>query len=455
MTTCECCVFRAVQNCPLLHFRPFNIIYWDEKLINIRHVENDLKVYNFYRKVFERTNELPINETPTLFSGDRLLKFTRYYVYCYDYHIQVMGERVIFVGVFDRVLCVFATAKITCGVYPRRQKRGKQKYLNTHPLRVTVEMERCTTLNVLYNSVQAKAHIEIILDEVITFFFHEADRHEDGLQRNILERVGVCVSLRLTQLLKYAVQLQLMVKKFCYSNCTCGGLGNECICARPYSCLETLNEFAAMRCFLPPLSAEDKELQRLERTLKWRVSGYQIFYYDRLYANVDYWLYETQCELDEPNRIICFYTTLKRLEGDNFAHCLCSYTIKYGYDESKGGHIYKRSVQQTMEFQHCEHDVTVFLGYQTKYRGIFQHLFCDRLTRVGKDIVDVNDSRVVEGVEMCSRLHGVLISQFLVYKMLIYLQRMMRVRCNAEIVCCQCSGSICKCISREATEKWP
>jgi hypothetical protein len=239
MTTCNCCVFKAIQNCPLLYLKPFCKIYWDEKLINFRHIENDLKVYDFYKKVFERINELQINETPMLFSGDRLLKFTRYYVYCYDYHIQVSGERVIFVGVFDWVLRVFATAKITCGVYPRRQKRGQQKYLDTNPLRVTVEMRNCTTLNVLYNSVAAKVHIEVILDEVITFFFHEAENlHEDRIQRNILERVGACVSLRLTQFLKYAIQLQLRVKKFCYSNCMCGGCGDECICARPYSCLE-------------------------------------------------------------------------------------------------------------------------------------------------------------------------------------------------------------------------
>ena len=240
MTTCNCCVFKAVQNCPLLYLKPFCKIYWDEKLINFRHIENDLKVYNFYKKVFERINELQITNTPTLFSGDRLLKFTRYYVYCYDYNIDcISGDRVIFVGVFDWLLRVFATAKITCGVYPRRQKRGRQKYLDTKSLRVTVEMRNCTTLNARYNSTAAKAHIEVILDEVITFFFHDAENlHEDGIQRNILERVEACVSLRLTQFLKYAIQLQLRVKKFCYNNCTCGGYGDECICARPYSCLE-------------------------------------------------------------------------------------------------------------------------------------------------------------------------------------------------------------------------
>jgi hypothetical protein len=213
----------------------------DEKLINFRHIENDLKVYNFYKKVFERINNLQITNTPTLFGGDRLLKFTRYYVYCYDYNIDgASGARVIFVGVFDWVLRVFATAKITCGVYPRRQKRGRQKYLDTKPLRVSVEMRNCTTLNGLYDSTSANPHIEVILDEIITFFFHDAENlHEDAIQRNILERLeNVMVSLRLTQFLKYAIRLQLRVRNFCYNNCTCGGYGDECICARPYSCLE-------------------------------------------------------------------------------------------------------------------------------------------------------------------------------------------------------------------------
>jgi hypothetical protein len=207
-----------------------------------------------------------------------------------------------------------------------------------------------------------------------------------------------------------------------------------------------------MRCFLQPLNAEDKELQRLERKLKWTVFGHQIFYFDRLYSDVHYWIYETQCELDEPNRIICFYVTMKRVEREDLAHSLCSYTIKYGYDEINDG-IYTRSVGQTIDFQHCEHDVTVFLGYQTKYRGIFQNLFWHGLTSVGRDIVDVNDSRVVEGVEMCMQLHSVLISQSLVYKILFYLQRMERVKCLYALAC-QCSHFKCKCISREATEKW-
>jgi hypothetical protein len=208
-------------------------------------------VYNFYRKAFERINNLQITNTPTLFGGDRLFKFTRYYVYCYDYNIDcVSGNRVIFVGVFDWVLRVFATAKITCGVYPRRQKRGRQKYLDTRPLRVTVEMRNCTTLNGLYDSTSANPHIEVLLDEVITFFFHYAENlHEDVIQRNILERLeNVIVSLRLTQFLKYAIQLHLRVKKFCYNNCTCGGYGDECICAQPYSCLEVFVDAKRVCC---------------------------------------------------------------------------------------------------------------------------------------------------------------------------------------------------------------
>jgi hypothetical protein len=206
---------------------------------------------------------------------------------------------------------------------------------------------------------------------------------------------------------------------------------------------------------LKPRNKEDKELQKLTNTLKWGVSGHQIFYYDRIYSNVDYWLYDTQVELDEPNRIISIHTILKGLDSDVFAHSLCNYSIKYGYDEIDGGGIYKRSVHQIMEFQHCEHDMTVFLGYQTTYRRIFQHLFYESLTYVGRDVVDENDPLVVEGVEKCNNQYSVLISPHLVYLILSYLQRMSRVKLTVEIRGCKCkSYNICKCTSRAETEYW-
>jgi hypothetical protein len=248
MPSCNCCVFKAVQNCPLLYLKPFGKIYWDEKLINFQHIENDLKVYRFYKNVFERVNNLQITNKPTLFAGDRLLKLTRYYVYCYDYIIEsTSGARVIYVGVFDWLLRVFATAKITCGVYPRRERkntRGRQKYLNTRPQRVTIEMRNCTTLNDLhYDSTTASPHIEQLLDEILTFFFRYDNLHEDVIQRKILKRLeNVIVSLRLTQFLKYAIQLYLTVKNFCSNYCTCGGYGDECICAEPYSCLDVFGD---------------------------------------------------------------------------------------------------------------------------------------------------------------------------------------------------------------------
>jgi hypothetical protein len=238
----------VAQNCPLLYLKPFDKIYWDEKLINFRHIENDLKVYRFYKSVFERVNNLQITKKPTLFAGDRLLKFTRYYVYCYNYEIVCpSGARVIYVGVYDWLKRVFATAKITFGVYPireRRNTRGRQKYLKTRPQRVTIEMRNCTTLNdIQYDSITARPHIEQLLDQILTFFFRYAEKHEDVIQGKILKRLeNVLVSLRLTQFLKYAIQLYLTVKNFCSNYCTCGGYDDECICATPYSCLDMFGD---------------------------------------------------------------------------------------------------------------------------------------------------------------------------------------------------------------------
>ena len=152
--------------------------------------------------------------------------------------------------------------------------------------------------------------------------------------------------------------------------------------------------------------------------------------HDRLYDNVDKWLYETQCVIDEPNRIMSIYTTLKRLDKDVFAHCLACSSIKYGYDVCEEG-IYKRSVGQRLEFEHCQHDVTVFLGFRDTYRKIFQHIIYANVL-LGRDIVGVDDPAVERCVEICERLHSVLISPYLVYKMMSYFQRMKRVMTNMQ-----------------------
>jgi hypothetical protein len=93
--------------------------------------------------------------------------------------------------------------------------------------------------------------------------------------------------------------------------------------------LPTLNDFVVMRCFLEPRCPNEKKLLKLVRKLSWSLYGYKIMCHDRLYDNVDKWLYETQCIIDEPNRIISVYTTLKRLDKDAFAHSLCCSSIKY------------------------------------------------------------------------------------------------------------------------------
>jgi hypothetical protein len=82
---------------------------------------------------------------------------------------------------------------------------------------------------------------------------------------------------------------------------------------------------------------------------------------------VDKWLYETQCDIDEPNRIITVHATLKTLNDNVFVHSVCCNTIKYGYDVCEEG-IYKRSVGRRIEYGHCEHDVTIFSGFQKMFR---------------------------------------------------------------------------------------
>ena len=234
---CNCCVFKNVQNCPLRIHRPMGQILWDEKLINVQHIKNDIKVYGFYKKLFSRNAIIEHGDDRfVMLLGDRVQLLANYYVYCYGYKIRFTGEREISVGVIDWRSQAYVTAKIICGIYPH--KVYKKKDINTQSMRTVISIRHCTTLDATYTSDSARPHIEALLDGIVTIFIHDYTYREDKLQQTILRRFGVCLSIRLTQLLKYAVHLQAMVKHYCYSNCRCGGFGDKCRCPGARGCFK-------------------------------------------------------------------------------------------------------------------------------------------------------------------------------------------------------------------------
>ena len=234
---CNCCVFKNVQNCPLHIHRPMWQILWDEKLINVQHIENDIKVYGFYRKLFSRSVIIkPSFLTTTVLLGDRVEQLANYYVYCYGYAIRFTGEREILVGVIDWQSQAYVTAAIICGIYPYKVYR--KNVIDTRPMRTVASIRNCTTFHATYTSDSAGPRIELILDRVITIILHDYTAHENKLQQTVLRRFGACLSIRLVQFLKYAVHLQATVKKYCYSNCRCGGFGDECRCPVARGCFK-------------------------------------------------------------------------------------------------------------------------------------------------------------------------------------------------------------------------
>jgi hypothetical protein len=103
-----------------------NRILWDEKLINVQHIENDIKVYWFYRKLFLRNIIVgEVNFLTTVLSGDRVEQLAKYYVYCYEYTVRFTGEREFSVGVIDWGRQAYVRAKIICGIYPGKFYRKK------------------------------------------------------------------------------------------------------------------------------------------------------------------------------------------------------------------------------------------------------------------------------------------------------------------------------------------
>jgi hypothetical protein len=205
-----------------------NTVFWDEKLINIQHIENDIKVYGFYRKLFLRYIIVEDKFLTTVLFGDRVEQLAKYYIYCYEYTRGVTGEREFSVGVIDWKRQAYVKAKIICGIYPGKFYR--KKAININPIRTVTSIQHCSTIQDTYISSAARRYIEQVLDRVVTIFIRSHTDHEEKLQQTILRRFGVCLSIRLTQFLKYAIRLQATVRKYCYSNCKCGGFGGECIC---------------------------------------------------------------------------------------------------------------------------------------------------------------------------------------------------------------------------------
>ena len=228
MNNCNCCAWKAIQNCDLRIPKPMNKYHVDEKLINIQHIENDIKVCEFYRKLFLRNIIVHESSLTCVFSGSRVEQLGAYYIYCYEYTSRVTGHREIRVGVFDWRRQAYVRAEIVCGIYP--SKFYRKKGLNTNSIRTVITITHCSTVQDTYISTAAKQNIEAVLDTVVSFFIHDHKSHENEIQQTILRRFNICLSIRLVQFLKYAIRLQTTVKKYCFSNCTCGGFGGECIC---------------------------------------------------------------------------------------------------------------------------------------------------------------------------------------------------------------------------------
>jgi hypothetical protein len=197
-----------------------------------------------------------------------------------------------------------------------------------------------------------------------------------------------------------------------------------------------------MRCFLGPLGEVDKKLEELTKKLSWRLTCYQIFFYNRVYESVDKWIYETQCVLDEGSCILTVHMFIRDIDSGPFAHCLTSVTIKYGYDECAEG-VYKRSVGYRMQGLECEHSVSCYIRFHDIYYKIFT--FIHGYVRCNDELYDVEHDSVTYCVERCEQNYSVLISPCLVYKLLVYFQRLKRAILQMDMLCHCHYFNICKC----------
>ncbi|CAB3978033.1 Hypothetical predicted protein [Paramuricea clavata] len=189
----------------------------------------------------ERAGERPCILSDTrLLCGNRLVPLDQYYIYCYSYDIGFCNQRIIKIAIIDLRYFAYLTARIAVGIYPVQYtiESKKLNYIVTSGQRTVVSIEGCTTWSGLWDSQFINPRVQACLDEIVQYCLSYNCYHEVHIQKRVSNNLGAHVSLRLIQLICYALKLQNTVKNYCQSNCTCGGFNDECECPIPYLCSE-------------------------------------------------------------------------------------------------------------------------------------------------------------------------------------------------------------------------
>ena len=227
---CNCCVFKEMPNCNHTLKRPYSFVMENEKLLNVRDMLVDNKIYQFFVDLLSGCKQIyipGIYPRTTMLFDDCLLPIAYYYMYPVEYCGDGNGSRKVTVSYIDWREKIYAQCKYIFRIYPRKLNRWE--YINN--LRIEFIVRHITVADTRGGSTWRKQRvIQDKGDRLVEWFFALLGKSDREIERECLSQTGILVSRRLVDFLKYMCTIYDRVKNYLQTNCQCGGYNDVCTC---------------------------------------------------------------------------------------------------------------------------------------------------------------------------------------------------------------------------------
>ena len=221
-----------MPNCNHTLLRPYSYVMDNEKLLNVRDMLVDKKIYQFFVDLLNKLKTISAalyNDSfarTTMLFDDCLVPMAYYYMYPVEYCGNGDGSRKVTVSYIDWREKIYAQCEYIFHIYPR--KSGSREYTNN--LRVEFIVRHITAGARTTNTRRIQRIIQAIGDQLVQWFFVLLEKSDREIELKCLHVTGVLVSRRLVDFLKYMCTIHVRVKNYLRTNCQCGGYNDVCTC---------------------------------------------------------------------------------------------------------------------------------------------------------------------------------------------------------------------------------
>jgi hypothetical protein len=220
-----------MPNCNHCLRRPYSFVGDNEKLINLCDMKMDRNIYQFFIDLFKDDKFIYFHgstqHSSTMLCGDRVLPVAFYYMYPVAYCVNGDGAREITVSYIDWREKIYAECVYLFYIYPKRA--GAREY--SYNIRIEFNVRHITAKKRSTNTNRIQRIVHAIGDQLVQWVLELLHESDEEIESACLREMGVLLSRRLVDFLKYMCLIHVCVKDYMRKNCRCNGhVDGTCIC---------------------------------------------------------------------------------------------------------------------------------------------------------------------------------------------------------------------------------